>query len=127
MLIRNDAAGDIPAINHFVAEAMRLLGQSTGTEARIVDRLRIERALALSLVAEDGDAVAGSLAASAARIGERDGWGLIGPLAVLPSRHRQGIGTALMKEAFRPPRWFWRCPSTPPPLAENWFITRPSD
>jgi len=43
--------------------------------------------------------VVGYLAASVARVGPQDGWGLIGPIAVLPSRHRQGIGTAMMEEA----------------------------
>ena len=40
-------------------------------------------------------------AASAARIGTQGGWGLIGPLVVSPSRHRQDIGSALMEEALR--------------------------
>nr|WP_277402833.1 hypothetical protein [Brucella ciceri] len=31
----------------------------------------------------------------------QDAWGLIGLLAVLPSRHRQSTGTALMTEALR--------------------------
>ncbi len=101
MLIRNEAPGDAPAIARVVAEAMRLLPQATGTEARIVEKLRESGALTLSLVAEDGGEVIGYLAASAARIGAEDGWGLIGPLAVLPSRHRQGIGSALMEEAIR--------------------------
>ncbi|KPL67096.1 GCN5 family acetyltransferase [Erythrobacter sp. SG61-1L] len=101
MLIRNEAPGDAPAIAQVVTEAMRLLPQATGTEARIVDRLRQSGALTLSLVAEDGGVVVGYLAASAARIGEQGGWGLIGPLAVAPERHRQGIGSALMAEAIR--------------------------
>lgn len=99
MLIRNETTADIPAISRLVTEAMLLLPQSTGTEARIVETLRAEHALALSLVAEEQGEVIGYLAASAARIGTQGGWGLIGPLAVLPSRHRQGIGTALMAEA----------------------------
>lgn len=78
---------------------MKLLPQSNGTEAAIVDALRAENALSLSLVAEDGGEVVGYLAASDARIGAVAGWGLIGPVAVLPSRHRQGIGSALMAEA----------------------------
>jgi len=101
MLIRNETAGDIPAISRIVTEALRMLAQSTGTEAGIVEKLRAEGALALSLVAEDDGEAIGYLAASAARIGTQGGWGLIGPLAVLPSRHRQGIGTALMAEAIR--------------------------
>lgn len=101
MLIRNETIGDIPAISRLVTEALLMLAQSTGTEASIVEALRAEGALALSLVAEEEGEVIGYLAASAARIGTQDGWGLIGPLVVLPSRHRQGIGTALMEEALR--------------------------
>ncbi|MDS4012249.1 MAG: N-acetyltransferase [Defluviicoccus sp.] len=101
MLIRNETIADIPAISRLVTEALLMLPQSTGTEASIVEKLRAEGALALSLVAEDEGAVIGYLAASAARIGAQDGWGLIGPLVVLPSRHRQGIGSALIAEALR--------------------------
>ncbi|CAH2602778.1 N-acetyltransferase [Rhodovastum atsumiense] len=101
MLIRDETMGDIPAISRVVTEALLLLAQATGTEARIVEALRAEDALVLSLVAEEAGEVIGYLAASAARIGTQEGWGLIGPLAVLPSRHRQGIGTALMTEALR--------------------------
>lgn len=101
MLIRNETAGDIPAISRLVTEAFLTLAQSTGNEASIVEKLRADGALALSLVAEEQGEVIGYLAASAARIGTQDGWGLIGPIAVLPSRHRQGIGTALMAEALR--------------------------
>ncbi|MGX5666633.1 GNAT family N-acetyltransferase [Rhizobium daejeonense] len=101
MLIRNETAGDIPAISRLVTEAMLLLPQATGTEARIVERLRADGALSLSLVTEERGQVIGHLAASAARIGSQDGWALIGPLAVLPAWHRQGIGSALMAEALR--------------------------
>lgn len=101
MLIRNETICDVPAISRLVTEALLMLAQSTGTEAGIVERLRAEGALALSLVAEEEGEVIGYLAASAARIGRQDGWSLIGPLVVLPSRHRQGIGSALMTEALR--------------------------
>ncbi|MBY0558961.1 GNAT family N-acetyltransferase [Hyphomicrobium sp.] len=101
MQIRNETIGDIPAISRLVTEALLMLAQSTGTEARIVEELRRDGALALSLVAEEEGEIIGYLAASAARIDRQDGWSLIGPLVVLPSRHRQGIGTALMAEALR--------------------------
>ncbi|ODU74621.1 MAG: GNAT family N-acetyltransferase [Rhodanobacter sp. 68-29] len=101
MLIRNETAQDIPAIGRLITEAFLTLPQASGTEASIVEALRTAHALALSLVAEDAGEVVGHLAASAARIGTQDGWALIGPLAVLPSRHRQGIGSALMAEALR--------------------------
>lgn len=101
MLIRDETAGDIPAISQLVTEAFRMLVYSSGTEASIIEALRAEDALTLSLVAEEEGDVIGHLAASAARIGVQDGWGLIGPLAVSPPSHRQGIGTALMAEALR--------------------------
>lgn len=101
MQIRDETASDIPAISRLVTEALLMLAQSTGTEAGIVETLRAEGALALSLVAEEEGEVIGYLAASAARIGTQGGWSLIGPLVVLPSRHRQGIGSALMSEALR--------------------------
>lgn len=99
MLIRNERAGDVPAIGRLVTQALALLPQATGTEVGIVERLRAEDALTLSLVAEEKGAPVGYLAASPARIGRQDGWGLIGPLVVLPARHRRGIGSALMAEA----------------------------
>ncbi|MBR3372283.1 MAG: N-acetyltransferase [Rhodobacteraceae bacterium] len=101
MLIRNETANDIAEIRTVVTEAMTMLAQSTGTEAQIIDRLRGDKALALSLVAEEDGRVVGYLAVSQAQIGEQDSWGLIGPLAVLPSRHGQGIGSTLMAEAIR--------------------------
>ena len=61
-----------------------MLPQATGAEAAIVHRLGADSALSLSLVAEDG---------------AKSGRGLIGPVAVLPLRHGEGIGSALMTEA----------------------------
>ena len=101
MLIRNEIDRDPPAIRRVLTEAMTVLPQATGTEAAIVDRLRADNALSLSLVTEDGGEVVGYLAASDARIGDVTGWGLIGPVAVLPLRHGEGIGSALMAEAIR--------------------------
>lgn len=99
MQIRNEITGDTPAVSQLVTEAFGTLPQSSGTEANIIEALRAQGALTLSLVAEDDGEVIGYLAASAARIGMQNGWALLGPLAVLPSRHRQGIGTALIAEA----------------------------
>lgn len=101
MRIRDEAIGDIPALRRLIGAAMLTLPQATGTEAAIVDRLRAEGALTLSLAAEAAGAPVGHLAASAARVGGQEGWGLIGPLAVLPAWQRQGIGSALMAEALR--------------------------
>lgn len=48
MLIRNETAGDIPAISRLVTEALRMLAQSTGTEASIVEALRAKGARPLA-------------------------------------------------------------------------------
>ncbi|RJX70878.1 N-acetyltransferase [Tsuneonella suprasediminis] len=101
MKIRIETAADIPAIEQVITDAMRLLAQATGTEAAIVERLRVANALSLSLVAEEGGEVIGYLAASAARVGQQDGWSLIGPVAVAPAHRLSGVGTALMREALR--------------------------
>lgn len=99
MLIRDETERDSAAIATVITEAMRLLPQATGTEAEIVARLRAAGALTLSLVAEADGVVLGHLAASPGRIGADARWAVIGPLAVLPERHRQGIGSALMHAA----------------------------
>lgn len=89
------------------------------TEHRIVERLRADGALALSLVAEDGPGdgpggagenaaggaarLVGHIALSPAAVGdEAEGWYLLGPVGVLPERQRQGIGSALVRETLRP-------------------------
>ena len=99
MRIRNETPDDVVAIGDVVTEAMLMLPQATGTEASIVEKLRADGALTLSLVAEEVGELVGYLSASPARIGSDEGWALIGPLAVLPSRHRLGIGSMLMGEA----------------------------
>lgn len=99
MLIRTETRNDIAAIRTIVTEAMKLLPQASGTEADIIDRLRDDDALILSLVAEEKGKPVGYLAASMGRLGTARNWGLIGPLAVTPSRHGEGIGSALMIEA----------------------------
>ena len=69
------------------------------TEHRIVERLRADGALALSLVAEDDGVVIGHIALSPADGGGPTGWYLLGPVGVLPERQRTGIGSALVREA----------------------------
>lgn len=101
MLIRTETTADSAGISLLITEAMQHLPEATGTEAAIVERLRAANALTLSLVAEDGGEICGHLATTDACVGTEGGWGLIGPLAVIPARHRQGIGTALMTEALR--------------------------
>ncbi|MEX5728353.1 putative acetyltransferase [Rhodovulum iodosum] len=99
MLVRTENPRDIPAITALVEDAFRAAPHSSGTEADIVTGLRNAGALSLSLVAEDRGTVIGHLAASGGRIGDTDGWHVIGPLAVLPERQGRRVGTALMRVA----------------------------
>lgn len=69
------------------------------TEHLIVDALRADGALTLSLVAaaEDGTLL-GHAAFSTVLIAGRDlGWHALGPIGVLPGHQRGGIGAALMR------------------------------
>jgi putative acetyltransferase len=75
-------------------------------EANIVDRLRANcpKTKMLSLVARDGEAVVGHILFSPAAIkgqaGTVVGMGLA-PLAVLPERQRQGIGSLLVRRGLK--------------------------
>jgi putative acetyltransferase len=91
--IRAERPEDIPGI-YVVNE--RAFGRRE--EGDIVDRLRERDAGFLSLVAEEDGAVVGAILFTSAGL-ESEGWKiagmLLGPLAVLPERQRQGIGSAL--------------------------------
>jgi putative acetyltransferase len=84
------------------AEAIRSIHQSafpTEAEARLVDRLRQERKLALSLLAEVNDRGVGHVAFSPVSVYSQSpaerGLGL-GPVSVLPEWQRKGIGEQLI-------------------------------
>ncbi|HEU4334620.1 MAG TPA: N-acetyltransferase [Candidatus Eisenbacteria bacterium] len=99
VLIREETPEDIPAI-HEVNEAA--FGRPD--EALLVDRLRANGAVLLSLVAIAGERVVGHILYSPVTLGERDapldGAGL-GPMAVLPEDQRGGIGGRLVAEGTR--------------------------
>lgn len=73
---------------------------SDGSEPGIIDQLRIDGDLTLSLVAEDGTRIVGHIAISPVTIsdGSRDWFGL-GPVSVTPDLQKQGIGGKLIKRA----------------------------
>ncbi len=69
-------------------------------EHQIVERLRDAGDLTLSLVAEFDGLPVGHIALSPAVVGEDlDGWFLLGPVGVVPSRQGRGIGSALVRAA----------------------------
>lgn len=103
MKIRNETSDDIVAISqmHYAAfkDHPQHLPGAEPTEHLIVERLRQAGALSLSLVAEEDGMIIGHIAMSPAEVGGTNGWYLVGPLGVSPQRQRQGIGSALMREA----------------------------
>ena len=97
MIIRDETPDDIPAIRALVASAFADAPHSDGTEAAIVDALRKAGALSLSLVAGTDREIFGHVAFSPVLVDGRDvGWYGLGPLAVLSSMRRRGIGAALV-------------------------------
>jgi putative acetyltransferase len=86
-VIREERDGDRAAVR-----AVEVAAFGRHVEADIVDALREDPAWALSLVAELDDVIVGHLLFSRGSRGVMT----LGPLAVLPSHQRRGIGTALM-------------------------------
>jgi putative acetyltransferase len=91
--IRPERPGDRTAIHSLLVVAF-----AGSNEADLVDRLRADGSLAVSLVAVDGGRIVGHIAASPIAIEGIAGRtaASLAPLAVLPESQRQGIGAALV-------------------------------
>lgn len=99
MEIREERAQEAAEIGRVITEAFRTAPHAAGTEAAILAGLRKAGALTLGLTAAEGGAVLGHVAFSPVRIdGEERGWFGLGPVAVRPDRHGEGIGGALIRE-----------------------------
>jgi putative acetyltransferase len=95
LVIRPETPEDSAAIRSVNEEAF---GDST--EADIVEKLRSRQAYALSPVATDGDKVIGHILFSPVTIESRDtSFGALGlgPMAVLSSHQRKGVGSQLIR------------------------------
>lgn len=97
--IRPEEPGDEPAIAAVLRAAF-----GHDVEARLVDGLRRDGDLSLSLVALGGDRIVGHVAFSLISIldkGRETTAVSLAPLAVLPSAQHGGIGSALVEEGLR--------------------------
>ena len=93
VLIRAEQPNDGDAIRRVLEAAF-----PTAAEARLVDLLRRNDHLRLSLVAEADGAIVGHIGFSPIEVdGEPEGGIGLAPLAVLPSCQRQGIGSRLIR------------------------------
>jgi putative acetyltransferase len=100
--IRPETEGDIDAIYRLTEQAFAPMPYSDGDEQDLVNLLRDNGALSLSLVAQDGDAIVGHVAFSPAKA--EDGvpnWFALGPVSVLPDRQGQGIGGQIIREGIK--------------------------
>ena len=110
MHIREEQPADFPLIHRLTEIAFEPMAFSDGSEPGIIDRLRADGDLKLSLVAEDESEsvdVVGHVAFSAVVIGElTKGWYGLGPVTVHPDHQRKGIGGILIKHGLQMLREF---------------------
>jgi putative acetyltransferase len=93
MHIRPEQPGDIAGIR-----AVNLAAFETSTEADLVDALRVQAEPLISLVAADAEGLVGHILFSPVTLVGHPGLRVMGlaPMAVAPTRQRQGIGSALV-------------------------------
>jgi putative acetyltransferase len=98
VLIRTERPADAAAIGRLTAAAFASTSYGHNGEAGIVEALRADGALTVSLVAVLDGEVVGHVAFSPVSIaGAGGGWYGLGPVSVEPARQRQGIGQALIR------------------------------
>jgi putative acetyltransferase len=93
--IRLEKPEDIPFVHTVNEQAFDRLA-----EARLVDKLRLACTDNLSLVADDNGSIVGHIMFTPVQVtgGKQKVQGMgLAPMAVLPSRQRQGIGTLLVE------------------------------
>ncbi|NNC60410.1 MAG: N-acetyltransferase [Erythrobacter sp.] len=97
--IRPEQPGDEPAIRALVDAAFHQAAWADGNEGELVERLRSDGDLALSLVAVNADkAIIGHIAFSPITIENAHGeWYQLAPVSVIPSGQNSGIGTRLIE------------------------------
>lgn len=99
IIIRNETSADVDAITQVTVAAFKTLDASNHTEQFVIEALRAAKDLTVSLVAEYNGQVIGHVALSPVTVSDGTlNWYGLGPVSVLPSYHRQGIGTALIQE-----------------------------
>ena len=99
MVIRDENDADIGAITEVTIAAFESLQISNHTEQFIIEALRADKALTVSLVAELDGRLIGHIAFSPVTIsdGTRNWYGL-GPVSVSPEHQHKGVGKALIQE-----------------------------
>ena len=100
IVIRDQIEADFAAVHDLVIAAFKTMPYACGREQFVMDALWRSGAATVALVAEDAGVIVGQAAFSKVKVGGADvGWHGCGPLTVLPERHKQGIGGALVATA----------------------------
>ncbi|GAA5212083.1 GNAT family N-acetyltransferase [Microbacterium kyungheense] len=97
--IRPEASGDEDAVRAVTTVAFAPMPFSDGSEPHVIDRLRADGELTLSLVAEDRHGrIIGHIAFSPVVAGGSTvGWYGLGPVSVDPAHQGTGVGRALIE------------------------------
>jgi len=100
LTVRDEQPADIPAIYALTRAAFAKDGRTGGNEQEVVNALREDGDLTLSLVATNMDeAIIGHIAFSPVTISDgTPGWYAAGPISVMPTRQRAGIGSQIATE-----------------------------
>ena len=98
LVIRPEQKRDFAAIGEVIRTAFFGKPYAAGDEAELVETLRLENALSVSLVAEFEGALVGQIAFSPAQTSDgTQSWYALGPVAVLPTHQGLGIGARLVR------------------------------
>ncbi len=98
-IIRNEKESDFKSISALTLAAFETLEISNHTEQFIIEELRKNNALTISLVAELGNRIIGHIAFSPIKIsGGTMNWFGLGPVSVLPEYQKKGIGKELIDQ-----------------------------
>ncbi len=99
LVVRPERAADQSSIYELTKRAFAPMPFAGGNEQDIIDRLRADGALSLSLVAEQGRRIVAHIAFSpVVTNGADEQWFALGPISVDPPVQRTGIGTRLIRE-----------------------------
>lgn len=97
MKIRDERPSDVQAIHDVTKAAFADMPKSSGGEQDLIEALRKDGALLVSLVAEMDGEIVGHIAFSRVTIGGVPGnWFDLGPASVRPDHQSRGIGEALI-------------------------------
>lgn len=100
LLIRPEQPADAFAITQLTEAAFADEPHSTHTEQFIINALRRNSQLTVSLVALEAGQLGGHVAISPVAVSSgAAGWYGLGPISVAPARQQQGIGSQLMRAA----------------------------